>query len=143
MSTQPTNARQSFFSLFKLALSSEQQDYTVGSLRRAVFLLSVPMILEMVGEAIFSIVDIFFVGHIGKSEAVSTVFLTESVLTIVYSLAIGVSMAATAMVARRIGEKNPDAASRAGIQSVILCLFFTIIISIAGLLFGKQILEVM
>src|SRR5688572_32728569 len=84
----------SFFSLFKLALSSEHQDYTQGSIRRAVFLLAVPMILEMCMESVFAVVDIFFVGRLGKNEAVSTVVLTESVLTIVYSMAIGLSMAA-------------------------------------------------
>jgi len=132
-----------FFSLFKLALSGEQQDYTQGSIRRAVFLLAVPMILEMCMESVFAVVDIFFVGRLGKSEAVSTVVLTESVLTIVYSLAIGLSMAATAMVARRVGEKNPEAASKAGTQSLMLALFITAIVSISGLIFARQILQAM
>jgi putative MATE family efflux protein len=132
-----------FFSLFKLALSGEQQDYTQGSIRRAVFLLAVPMILEMCMESVFAVVDIFFVGRLGKNEAVSTVVLTESVLTIVYSLAIGLSMAATAMVARRIGEKNPEAASKAGTQSLMLALFITAIVSITGLIFARQILQAM
>src|SRR5688572_27819134 len=133
----------SFFSLFKLALSSEHQDYTQGSIRRAVFLLAVPMILEMCMESVFAVVDIFFVGRLGKNEAVSTVVLTESVLTIVYSLAIGLSMAATAMVARRIGEKDPKAAAKAGMQSLILALFITAIISTAGLFFAPEILKLM
>ena len=132
-----------FFSLFKQALSGKEQDYTQGSIRRAVFLLAVPMILEMCMESVFAVVDIFFVGRLGKNEAVSTVVLTESVLTIVYSLAIGLSMAATAMVARRIGEKDPKAASKAGMQSLMLALFITVIISIAGLFFAPEILKLM
>ena len=132
-----------FFSLFRQALSGKEQDYTKGSIRRAVFLLAVPMILEMCMESVFAVVDIFFVGRLGKNEAVSTVVLTESVLTIVYSLAIGLSMAATAMVARRIGEKDPKAASKAGMQSLMLALFITVIISIAGLFFAPEILKLM
>lgn len=133
----------SFFSLFKLALSSQEQDYTQGSIRRAVFLLAVPMILEMCMESVFAVVDIYFVGHLGKNEAVSTVVLTESVLTIVYSLAIGLSMAATALVARRIGEKNPEAASKAGMQSLLIAFVFTAVISSAGLFFAPDVLKLM
>ncbi|AEW02459.1 MATE family efflux transporter [Niastella koreensis] len=133
----------SFFSLFKLALSGQQQDYTQGSIRRAVFLLAVPMILEMCMESVFAVVDIYFVGHLGKNEAVSTVVLTESVLTIVYSLAIGLSMAATALVARRIGEKNPEAASKAGIQSMLIAFLFTAVISTTGLFFAPDVLKLM
>jgi putative MATE family efflux protein len=133
----------SFFSLFKLALSGQEQDYTQGSIRRAVFLLAVPMILEMCMESVFAVVDIYFVGHLGKNEAVSTVVLTESVLTIVYSLAIGLSMAATAMVARRIGEKNPEAASKAGMQSLLIAFVLTVIISTTGLFFAPDILKAM
>ncbi|MFL5746774.1 MAG: MATE family efflux transporter [Niastella sp.] len=133
----------SFFSLFKLALSSQEQDYTQGSIRRAVFLLAVPMILEMCMESVFAVVDIYFVGHLGKNEAVSTVVLTESVLTIVYSLAIGLSMAATALVARRIGEKNPEAASKAGMQSLIIAFLFTAVISSIGLFFAPNVLKLM
>src|SRR6201996_8256310 len=107
------------YELFRQSLSGEQQDYTTGSIRRAVFLLSIPMILEMCMESVFAIVDIFFVGRIGK-EAVATVGLTESVITLVYSVAIGLSMAATAMVARRIGEKEPAAAAHAAVQAIII-----------------------
>jgi Na+-driven multidrug efflux pump len=84
-----------FFSLFKKALRGEEQDYTTGSIRKAVFLLAIPMILEMAMESVFAIVDAFFVGRLG-SGALAVVGLTESVLTIVYSLAIGLSMAAWA-----------------------------------------------
>lgn len=147
MSDQTSNVGtlriKTFFSLFKQALSGREQDYTQGSIRRAVFLLAVPMILEMCMESVFAVVDIFFVGRLGMNEAVATVVLTESVLTIVYSLAIGLSMAATAMVARRIGEKNPEAASKAGMQSLLIAFFVTAIVSITGLIFAPDILKLM
>jgi putative MATE family efflux protein len=131
-----------FFSLFKQALRGEEQDYTTGSIRKAVFLLAIPMILEMAMESVFAIVDAFFVGRLGPN-ALAVVGLTESVLTIVYSLAIGLSMAATAMVARRVGEKNPDAAGRAGMQALLLSVFFTVIISALGFIFAGDILQLM
>ena len=105
------------FDFAKLSLSSQQHDFTSGSIRRAVFLLAIPMILEMCMESVFAIVDIFFVGKLG-SNATASVGLTESVLMIVYSMAIGISMAATAMVSRRVGEKNYDKASRSGAQAI-------------------------
>src|SRR5215210_129134 len=86
--------------LIKQAIAGTPQDFTRGSIRRAVFLLAIPMILEMMMESVFAVVDIFFVGKLGK-DAAATVGLTESVITLVYSVAIGLSMAATAMVARR------------------------------------------
>jgi putative MATE family efflux protein len=130
-------------SLIKQALKgSEDQDYTTGSIRKAVFLLAIPMILEMAMESVFAVVDIFFVSRLGK-EATSTVGLTESVLTLVYSIAIGLSMAATALVARRIGEKSPERAAKAGAQAIVLSLFITLLISVAGLIFAKDILRLM
>jgi putative MATE family efflux protein len=124
------------------SLSGEHRDYTKGSLRRAVILLSIPMILEMSMESVFALVDIFFVGRLGK-EAVATVGLTESVLTLVYTVAMGLSMAATAMVARRIGEKKPEAAAHTAGQSIFLSIVFTVAISLAGAVFCRQILRVM
>lgn len=93
-------------------------------------------------ESVFAVVDIFFVGRIGK-EAVATVGLTESVITLVYSVAIGLSMAATAMVARRIGEKDPEGAARAAAQSINLALALTVVISLAGYFLAPHILELM
>jgi len=124
------------------ALSGHQQDYTSGSIRRAVILASIPMILEMCMESVFALVDVFFVGRIGK-EAVATVGLTESVLAIVYSLAMGLGMAATAMVARRIGEKNEDEASHTSAQSIVIALVLTLVVSLSGALLAPKILEVM
>jgi putative MATE family efflux protein len=132
----------SIFSLVKQSLNGELQDYTTGSIRRAVILLAIPMMLEMSMESVFAIVDIYFVSHLGK-HATSTVGLTESVITIVYSLAIGVSMAATAMVARRVGEKDPEAATKAGMQSILVALFITILVSIPGFIYAADILRLM
>jgi putative MATE family efflux protein len=144
MSSSQTNniSIKSIYTLIRQSLSGENQDYTTGSIRRAVFLLSIPMILEMCMESVFAVVDIFFVGRIGK-EAVATVGLTESVITLVYSVAIGLSMAATAMVARRIGEKKPEEASVAAAQSIIIALCVTVVVSIAGVVFAADILQVM
>src|SRR3954463_13308662 len=104
----PPNGLSRFFALLKQSLNGQSIDFTTGSIRRAVLLLAIPMMLEMVMESVFAIVDLFFVGHLPNSSyAVQTVGLTESVLTIIYSLAIGLSMAATAVVARRMGEQNP------------------------------------
>lgn len=130
------------FSLIKQSLNGELQDYTTGSIRRAVILLAIPMMLEMSMESVFALVDIYFVSHLGK-HATSTVGLTESVITIVYSLAIGISMAATAMVARRVGEKDPEAATKAGMQSILVALFITILVSIPGFIYAADILRLM
>ncbi len=129
-----------FFSLIRQSLKGEIQDYTTGSIRRAVVLLAIPMVLEMCMESVFAVVDIYFVSHIGK-HATSVVGLTESTITIVYSLAIGISMAATALVARRVGEKNPDAASKAGMQAMLIALGLTAAISIAGFVFAGELLR--
>ncbi len=135
----------SIFSFIKKALNSEHQDFTTGSIRRSVFLLAIPMILEMCMESVFAVVDIFFVNKLtdNPSLATGTVVLTESMITIVYSVAIGLSMAATAMVARRVGEKNIAGAARAGAQAILLSVFISIIISIAGLFFADDILRLM
>ncbi len=130
------------FSLIRQSLNGELQDYTQGSIRKAVILLAIPMMLEMSMESVFALVDIYFVSHLGK-HAVSTVGLTESVITIVYSLAIGISMAATAMVARRVGEKNPEAATKAGMQAILVSLVITICLSIPGFIYAADILRIM
>ncbi len=139
---QTLSKRQNILSLIKGSINGQEQDFTTGSIRRAVILLAIPMILEMMMESVFAVVDIFFVGKLGN-EAVATVGLTESVLTLVYSIAIGLSMAATAIVARRVGEKNYEAASWAAAQSILLSLAITVIISITGMLFAADILRLM
>ena len=130
------------WAIIKQSLNGQRQDYTTGSIRRAVILLAIPMMLEMCMESVFAVVDIFFVSHLGK-HATSVVGLTESVITVVYSLAIGVSMAATAMVARRVGEKDPAAAARAGMQAILVSLLITAVVSIAGFYYSPNILRLM
>jgi putative MATE family efflux protein len=130
------------FVLLKQSLSGENMDYTTGSIRRAVFLLSIPMVLEMSMESLFAVVDLFFVGRIGK-EAVAAVGLTESVLTIVYSIAVGLSMAATALVSRRIGEKDEQGAAKSAAQSMLIGLILTLAISLCGALFAPSVLRIM
>ncbi|WP_259067574.1 MATE family efflux transporter [Mucilaginibacter sp. X4EP1] len=131
-----------FFSLFGQALAGGEQDYTVGSIRRAVFLLAIPMIMEMMMESVFAVVDIFFVGKLGNA-AVATVGLTESVLSIVYSIAVGLSMAATALVARRVGEKNLPEAAHAGMQAILFSVLLSVVISITGVYYAGSILRAM
>ena len=130
------------FSFIKDAIAGKQQDFTKGSIRKAIFMLAIPMILEMGMESVFAIVDIFFVGKLG-SNATATVGLTESVLTIIYSLAFGLSMAATAVVARRIGEKNNEGAAKAGAQAIMVALTISVLVSITGILFAEQLLCLM
>jgi len=136
------NSISSFFSLVRHALRGDELDYTTGSIRRAVFLLAIPMILEMMMESVFAIVDIYFVGRLGK-EAVATVVLTEAVITLLYSAAIAFSIGATAMVARRVGEKNYEEAARTGAQAINLGIMVAAVISLAGMLLAKHILLMM
>ena len=134
----------SFFQLLVQSLKGHEVDLTSISIKRAIILLAIPMMLEMAMESVFALVDLYFVGHLeNSSEAIQTVGLTESVLTIIYSLAIGLSMAATAVVARRIGEKNPEAAAKAGMQTIVNAVAINILISIAGLIYAKEILILM
>ncbi len=106
-----------FFKYFKIAVTGKEQEFTTGSIRRAVFMLSVPMILEMMMESVFAVVDIYFVSKVSVN-AVATIGLTESVITLVYAVAIGLSIAATAVVARRVGEKDLHGASQAAIYNL-------------------------
>jgi putative MATE family efflux protein len=131
-----------YFKLFRTALDGSEQVYTSGNINRAIFLLSVPMILEMIMESLFAVVDIFFVSKI-SIEAVATVGLTESVTTLVYSIAIGISTAATAIVSRRIGEGNASQAGRSIGQVILISLAFSVLLAIAGFLSAKSILVFM
>jgi putative MATE family efflux protein len=133
----------SFISLFKKAIKGEEQEYTSGSIDRAIFLLSVPMIFEMSMEAIFAIVDVYFVGRLHDNDAISVIGLTESVLALIYSLAMGLSMAATAMVARRVGEKDIKSAEVAAAQAIYIGLAMAALISVVGMFFSENILRLM
>ncbi|WP_394774479.1 MATE family efflux transporter [Flavobacterium sp.] len=130
------------YTTLKQAIKGDESfDYTAGSIKKAVILLAIPMVLEMMMESVFALVDLYFVGHLEHSSfAIQTVGLTESVLAIIYSVAIGMSMAATAVVARRIGEKDPVAAAKAGMQAIIVAFLIISIISILGVIYAKEIL---
>jgi putative MATE family efflux protein len=131
-----------YISIIKAALRGDEFDYTTLNLKKAIVLLAIPMMLELILESVFALVDIFFVNKLGVN-AVSVVGLTESVITIIYSVGIGLSAAATAMVARRIGEKNMDDASHAGAQAILLGIFFSVFLGIFGVIFAKDILQLM
>jgi len=124
------------------AVRGSHQDYTRGSLNRAILLLAVPMVLEMVLESLFGVVDVFWVGRLG-ANAVATVGLTESMLSLVFSVAMGLSLSTTAMVARRIGEKDPEGAAVAGVQAIALGLFVSLAIGVPCFLFAPDLLRLM
>jgi putative MATE family efflux protein len=128
--------------VIRQSLNGEQTDYTKGSIRKAVILLAIPMILELSLESVFAVVDIFFVSKLGRN-AITTVGLTESLMFITYSLAIGLSTAATAIIARRVGEKNYHKASEAALQTLLISIILGIILSVLGLLFAPQLLGFM
>jgi len=132
----------SVWSTVKEAVRGSHQDYTEAPIGRAVALLAVPMVLEMLMESVFVVADVFFVGRLGP-DAVATVGITESLMTVMYALAIGLSIGAAATVARRIGEKDRDRAARAAVQSILLGLVAAAIIGTIGASFGPQLLRTM
>jgi putative MATE family efflux protein len=132
----------SLWQQLKNALRGTEADYTQIPIGKAVFLLAVPMILELIMESTFAVVDIYFVGHLGPS-AVATVGLTETYLFLFYSIGMGLAMAVTALVARRIGEKDRDGASRAAIQAICLTLLPSLPFAVAGIFFAKELLALM
>lgn len=131
-----------FFSLFGEAIRGKETEFTKGSIRRSIFLLAIPMILEMMMESIFAVVDIAFVSRVSVN-AVATIGLTESVVTLIYALAIGLSMAATAVVARRVGEGDLEGARTAAAQAIILGVAIGVIIGIFGWQYAREILSLM
>lgn len=135
-------SEKNWFQIIKRALKGEHHDYTQGKISEAVILLAIPMILELGLESIFAVVDMFFVSGLG-ANAIATVGLTEAVVTIVYSIAMGVATGASAIVSRRTGEKNPGGASHAGAQAILLSFICSIFISAAGILFSENILGFM
>lgn len=142
MSHDQTISKTSFWESIKSSLKGEEHDFTQLPIRRAVLLLAIPMILELSLESVFAVVDMFFVGKLG-TEAIATVGYTENVITIVYSLGIGLSTGITAIVARRVGEKNYEGAAHAGAQSLLLALVVSVVLGICGLVFAGDILRLM
>ena len=136
------NTLHSFFKTFLAAISGKESDFTNGSIKKAIFLLAIPMILEMMMESIFAIVDIAYVSKVSVN-AVATIGLTESVITLIYALAIGLSMAATAIVARRVGEKNIEAAKKSAAQAIILGTAIAITLGVIGYYYNQDILRLM
>jgi putative MATE family efflux protein len=133
----------SFWAIVRESVRGEaHHDFTVGPVGRAVLLLAIPMVLEVVLESIFAVADIFWVSHLGP-EAVAAVGLTESLLTIVYALAIGLGIGATAIVARRVGEKDPEGAARAASQALLLALLVSLVLGTAGALLAPRLLALM
>jgi len=132
----------SIWATVKEAIRGSHQDYTEAPIGRAVILLAVPMVLEMLMESVFVVADVFFVGRLG-ADAVATVGITESLMTIMYALAIGLSIGAAATVARRIGEKDRDGAARCAVQSIILGLGAAVAFGTIGVLFGPNLLAMM
>lgn len=134
--------QQKLWQNFLIAVKGEEQDYTALSINKAIFMLAVPMILEMLLESLFAVVDVFFVSKV-SINAVATIGLTESVLSIVYSLAFGLSIGATALVARRIGEKDTASAGHIAAQAIIIASIVSLAISIVGIFFSENILRLL
>ncbi|MEA3444021.1 MAG: MATE family efflux transporter [Bacteroidota bacterium] len=124
------------------SISGTEKDFTKGSLRKAIFLLSIPMVLEMIWESLFAISDIYFVSRLG-AEAVAAVGITESLITIVYSIGIGLSMATTALVSRRIGEKKPEEAAKTAFHGILSGIIASLVIAIPGAIFAPELLNLM
>ncbi|GMN08695.1 MATE family efflux transporter [Croceitalea sp. MTPC9] len=141
MTSQPLSIKK-IFNYFIIAVTGKETEFTTGSIRKAIFMLSIPMILEMLMESIFALVDIAYVSQVSVN-AVATIGLTESVVTLVYAVAIGLSMAATAIVARRVGEKDIQGAREAAVQAIFLGILISILVSIIGFMFHKEILALM
>ena len=132
----------SFFKDIKEAVAGTEQDFTEVKLSRAILLLSIPAVLEMIMESVFVIVDIFFVSKLG-ADAVATVGLTESLVTIVYAISLGLATATTSMVSRRIGEKNPEKASKTAFQAIFTGIIVSLLIAIPGTIYSGRLLELM
>ena len=124
------------------ALRGSHQDFTTGSLNRSILLLAIPMVLEMVLESLFSVVDVFWVGRLG-SNAVATVGLTESLIALVFAIGLGLALSTTAMVARRIGEKDPEDAAIAGVQAIVVGLVISLAMGIPAAVYAPELLRLM
>jgi putative MATE family efflux protein len=138
----PVEEQESLWSAVKESLRGTHRSYTTGPIGRSILLLAIPMVLEMIMESVFAVVDIFWVSHLG-TDAAATVGLTESLLTLIYALAIGLSIGAMAMVARRIGEQNPEGAARVAVQAIALAALISIVIGVVATPFAPKLLAIM
>ncbi len=136
------NRRAHFYALLKQSLKGIEHDYTQGSIKSAIVLLAIPMILELSLESVFAVVDMFFVGKLG-AKAIATVALTELCMTLIYSIAMGLGIGATAVVSRRVGEGDPDGATHAGMQSLLIAGIIAVIITVCGVIYAPDILKVL
>lgn len=131
-----------FWTISVEAFRGSNRDFTTGSIGTAVYLLSVPMIIEMLGESLFAVVDIFYVGKLG-ANAVAVIGITETALVLIYAMAIGLSIGATATIARRIGEKEPEEAAKTAFHVIILGIIVSSIISVIGIIFAPNFLQLL
>src|SRR4249919_3028993 len=141
-SVAPAVALPSLWSSVREALRGSHQDFTKGSLNRAILLLAIPMVLEMVLESLFAVVDVSWVGRLG-ANAVATVGLTESLLSLVFAVGLGLSLSTTAMVARRIGEKDPAGAAVAGVQAIAIGIAISLLVGIPCVFLAPRLLGLM
>ena len=137
-----TNSQRSLFEDIKASIAGTDLDFTSGSIGRAIFILSIPMVIEMIMESVFAVVDIFFVSKLG-AQAVATVGITESVVTIIYAIAVGLAMGTTAIISRRYGEKKYDSASVSAVQAILVGVIASLPLAIIGIWFSKDLLQLM
>jgi putative MATE family efflux protein len=137
-----TSSPQTFWGSVREALRGSHQDFTAGNLNRAIVLLAIPMVLEMVLESLFAVVDVFWVGRLG-ADAIATVGLTESLLSLVIAVGFGLGLSTTAMVARRIGEKDPTGAAEAGMQAIVIGLATSLLIGLPAGIYAPHLLQLM
>ncbi|MGI9168494.1 MAG: MATE family efflux transporter [Pyrinomonadaceae bacterium] len=142
LETGSQDDEQGLWEAIRESLRGTHRDYTKGPIGRSIILLAIPMVLEMLMESVFVVVDIFWVAHLG-ADAIATVGLTESMLTLMYAVAIGLGIGATAMVARRIGERDPQGAARAAVQAIALGLIVSVVVAILGVTFSTKLLAAM
>ena len=141
-SVQSIDSKPTIWSFVREALRGSHRDFTTGNLNQAILALAIPMVLEMVLESLFAVVDVFWVGRLG-ANAVATVGLTESLLTLVFAVAMGLGMSTTAMVARRIGEKDAAGAAVAAVQAIALGLLASALIGVPCFVFAPDLLKLM
>jgi putative MATE family efflux protein len=138
----PAEDQQSLWSAVKESIRGSHRSYTTGPIGRSILLLAIPMVLEMIMESVFAVVDIYWVSRLG-TDAAATVGLTESLMTLIYALAIGLSIGAMAMVARRIGEQNPEAAARAAVQAIAVALLVSLLIAVIATPLAPKLMAIM